>query len=65
MTPPPPYTLIVSVYLPFIGVSLGYVTVGGYWQDTATPVRRTAWKKGRPAPRGTWRSLAPPPRPME
>jgi hypothetical protein len=64
MTPKPPYTLIVSVYLPFIGVSLGYVTVGGYWQENV-PAPSRGWKKEPSAPRTTWHALVPPPRPME
>jgi hypothetical protein len=55
MTPSPPSNAVVSVTLPGIGVSLGYSTVAGLWQEQSAILAH--WQPGRPAPRSMpWRT---------
>lgn len=61
MTPTPSRDVIINVYLPIVGVSLGYVTVGAYWQDAA-PTIDPRWKQPAAAPLTKWILNRPPQR---
>jgi hypothetical protein len=59
MTPAPPVSVIVNVYLPLLSLSLGYVEVAGLWGAPAS-VPSAGWAPLR-APRASWHAV---PRPV-